>query len=99
MFQSWLIEYKDYISLFFLLLCFLKPIVLILKLAYLKVTKWQKKLQVRGRNICLGVEQALFLSMRSTFLLSPLADYTLVAHWPESYYLKKKKKRILLFHA
>lgn len=26
-------------------------------------------------------------SVRSTFLLSPLADYTLVAHWPESYYV------------
>lgn len=37
MFRSWLIEYEDCISLSFLVLCFLKPIFLILRLASLKV--------------------------------------------------------------
>lgn len=38
--------------------------------------------------LCPGVEKVVLLpmshfSVRSTFLQSPLADYTLVAHWPE----------------
>lgn len=37
LFQSWLIECKDCISLSFLLLCFLKPVFLILRLASLKL--------------------------------------------------------------